>query len=73
MEIYNVIVKLKDKYCHLNDVLVKILKSVSFLISYIFRIIFNKCIEDGVYPNLLKYTRVTPIYKSGEKSEVSNY
>ena len=65
--------KLKDKSCHLNDIPAKILKSVSFLFSYMFEIIFNKCIKDGVYPNLLKSARVTPIYKSGERSEVSNY
>ena len=52
--------KLKDKSCHLNDIPAKILKSVSFLFSYMFEIIFNKCIKDGVY-------------KSGERSKVSNY
>ena len=65
--------KLKDKSCHLNDVPVKILKSVSFLISYMFESIFNKCIEVSVYPNLLNYARVTLIYKSGERSGVSHY
>ena len=65
--------RLKEKSFHLNDIPAKILKYEYFLISYFLEIIFNKCIEDGIYLNLLQYVRVTPIYKLGEKSEVSNY
>ena len=35
--------------------------------------IFNACISNGVYPDLLKTARVTPIYKQGEKTDPSNY
>ena len=35
--------------------------------------IFNACISNGVYPDLLKTARVTPIYKNGEKTDPSNY
>ena len=35
--------------------------------------IFNASISNGVYPDLLKTARVTPIYKTGEKSDPSNY
>ena len=73
MGIYTVIMKLKDQSCHLNDVSIKILKSVFIWITYMFEIIFNKCIQDGIHPNLLKYARVKSIYISGERSEVSNY
>ena len=58
---------------HISHLPAKILKSLSVLISYVFEIIFNKCIENVICPNLLKCAWVTPIYKSGEKSEVSNY
>ena len=36
-------------------------------------IIFNASIKNGVYPDLLKTARVTPIYKKGDKSDPSNY
>merc|ERR1711951_263303 len=35
--------------------------------------IFNACISNGVYPDLLKTARVTPICKNGEKTDPSNY
>ena len=35
--------------------------------------IFNLCIETGKYPQTLKKARVIPVYKSGNKSCVSNY
>ena len=35
--------------------------------------IFNASISKGVYPDLLKIARVTPIYKKGVKSDPSNY
>lgn len=36
-------------------------------------IIFNKSICDGIYPDLFKIGQVTPIFKSGQKSNVQNY
>ena len=35
--------------------------------------IFNKSISSGIYPDLLKTARVTPIYKKGVKSDPGNY
>ena len=35
--------------------------------------VFNHCIRDGVYPNILKTARVTPIYKGGAKNDTSSY
>lgn len=35
--------------------------------------IFNKSICDGIYPDLFKIGQVTPIFKSGQKSNVENY
>ena len=35
--------------------------------------IFNFCIENGIFPESLKISKVIPIYKSGAKSEVNNY
>src|SRR3978361_1080501 len=35
--------------------------------------IFNKCLTSGTFPDLLKYSNVTPIFKSGPKSDITNY
>lgn len=36
-------------------------------------IIFNKCIREGVFPAVWKKAFITPVYKSGDKSNVENY
>ena len=35
--------------------------------------IYNKSINTGLAPNVLKISRITPIYKSGVKMEANNY
>jgi hypothetical protein len=35
--------------------------------------IINLSINTGIFPDELKHTKVTPIYKSGEKVDCSNY
>ena len=34
---------------------------------------FNKCILSGVYPDSLKIARVIPIFKGGDKNDISAY
>ena len=72
-ELQVTILKLKDKYCGLHDISTKVLKSVHIPLSFILTDIFNSCIESGTYPNKLKIARVIPIYKSGNKNEISNF
>ena len=35
--------------------------------------LLSKCVEYGVFPELLKHAEVVPIYKSGKKSDINNY
>ena len=35
--------------------------------------IFNLSLSTGIFPNRLKVAKVTPIFKKGEKSSISNY
>lgn len=35
--------------------------------------IFNLCLKKGVYPDILKISKVTPVFKSGKKSFCNNF
>jgi hypothetical protein len=51
----------------------KILKiSSPFIISPLCRII-KPSLNSGVFPTILKYSIITPLYKKGDKNNVSNY
>lgn len=51
----------------------KILKvSAPFIVSPL-TYIFNRIIDSGIYPNILKNAKVSPIFKSGEKFLPTNY
>ena len=34
---------------------------------------FNKCVEKGIYPNMLKIVKVTALHKGGNKSDPDNF
>ncbi|KAL0883669.1 hypothetical protein ABMA27_015794 [Loxostege sticticalis] len=36
-------------------------------------IIFNKCIDEGEFPSLMKISKIVPLFKSGEKSDPTNF
>ena len=50
-----------------------LLKCASNIISNILAEILNLSISTGVYPNKLKMAKVTPIYKSDDKSDPNSY
>ena len=56
-----------------DELSAKFLKLCAPHISETLANIFNISISSGIYPDLLKTARVTPIYKNGEKSDPSNY
>ena len=35
--------------------------------------LYNKCIQDGVFPKVLKYGVITPVHKKGRKDKIENY
>ena len=71
--IITIIKSLKNKKCHIHSIPVVVLKFVSAIISPIISDIINKSIQSSNFPDSLKNAIVTPIFKSGEKSDVSNY
>ena len=51
----------------------KILKDAAELIFDPLKIIFNESLKVGVFPDIWKTARVTPIFKSGRQSDLNNY
>lgn len=73
-EIINIILNLKNKnskgYDNISNILLKkLVNSVNIPLA----VIFNKSIETGVFPQLMKYAEVIPIHKGKEKYMISNY
>ena len=73
-EVVRLIGNLSDgKSINENDIPTKIIKLVKFVLAPILTRIFNKCINEGFYPDCLKVAEVMPICKSGEQNICSNY
>ena len=72
-EVQNNIKKLKNKSCSFNDIPIEILKTILIPLSTLLCFIFNMCFDEGSYPSILKQARVIPVFKSGNKTDVSNY
>ena len=73
-EIFKLIKNLKNKKSSgFDEISAKFLKLCAPYVSTPLANIFNASISKGVYPDLLKTARVTPIYKKGVKSDPGNY
>ena len=56
-----------------DDIAPKIVKWAASIFAPILKILFNKCIELGLYPSGMKVGKVTPIHKKGVKDDENNY
>ena len=50
-----------------------IIKDVGDIITKLLTMIFNSSLTNGVFPDIWKIARITPIFKSGAKNDVNNY
>ena len=57
----------------LDDVSIKVLKSVARSIADPSSVIFNKSFVNGHFPTELKYSKITPVFKANDKTAVNNY
>jgi len=74
IEISNLITNLKNcKSSGIDGITVKLLKSLNLSISSFLARVFNKCFEDGHVPKLFKIAIVVPVFKSGDREDISNY
>lgn len=52
---------------------VKVLHSIVESIAPFLADIFNKCIDTGVFPDLMKHGKIIPLFKSGTKTDPTNF
>ena len=72
-EIENIVKTLKPKnLCGYNEISTKLLKIYATFISSPLNYICNKVITKGVFQDRLKYFVIKPLYKKGNKRDVSN-
>ena len=72
-EVVTIIKNLKNKKSNIHSPPVKLYKHNADLLAIPISLIFNHCLDSGIYPDLLKIACVTVLYKTGEKSNVNNY
>ena len=72
-EISKALLKLKNNGKGTKNISTLVLKNNVNKLSEILCHVLNICIAGGYFPNELKLGCITPIYKSGTKSEVKNY
>ena len=56
-----------------DKITIKLLKTAGYTIYESLLYIFNLVLVTGIFPDDLKQSRVTPIFKDGDKSECGNY
>jgi hypothetical protein len=73
-EILHIINNLDDSSCHGDDdIPVSVIKSVADLIAPQLSLIINHSISKALFPSDLKLAKVIPLYKSGSRTDPSNY
>ena len=73
-EIINIVSKLPSKNAvGYDDILLSVLKSSIIYMAEIISKIINYSFQTEIFPDDLKLARVCPIFKDGEKHELTNY
>ena len=73
-EVLQVIKNLKNSKAYdVDDISTHIVKTISEYIAEPITHIFNKAVEEGIFPDQLKIAKVIPVFKKGDQFEVGNY
>ena len=72
-ELLSIMGSLPNKSSHPHQIPSFVLKSIKFEVADIICKLFNLSVLSGKFPSCLKLSRVIPIFKSGEKSLLTNY
>jgi hypothetical protein len=74
LEVYAVIKSLKNSKAYdIFDISTHIIKTIVDLIVHPIVNVFNTAIQEGVFPDLLKISKINPVFKKGDKLDISNY
>ena len=74
IEVLNSIRHVSTKHsAGIDDIPCSLLSGVGSILSGPLSYLINECIGEGIYPDCLKTSKVLPIYKKGDRSEISNY
>jgi hypothetical protein len=63
----------KKKTEDLWGISVSIIQSIITIISPQLTVLFNKCIDECTFPTLMKYSKIIPLFKAGDRSDPTNY
>ena len=73
-EILDLISKLVlKKACGYDHISNRILKATSYVISPFRSVLFNNCMQKGVFPDAYKIAQVIPLFKGGDKGSLDSY
>ena len=72
-DVKSVILNLKNSSSSVKTYPTKVLKIIEPIVSPILTKFINKSITNSFFPDSLKTARVIPIFKGGDKSNISNY
>lgn len=74
LEVKNIIKDLNNnKASGLDNISVKMIKVPINEISALMTMLINKSFETGLVPDRIKIAKVTPVFKNGDKENISNY
>lgn len=73
-EVFNSILRMKiSSTADIYDISPSFIKSIASLVVVPLTILFNNSISQGVFPKVLKSSKVIPVFKKGNANEISNY
>lgn len=73
-EIENLVLKRdKKSSTDFHELNFSFVQNIILSISSILSLLYNKCIDNYVYPDILKSSKVIVLYKKGDKTNCSNY
>ena len=72
-EITQIVKSFSAKKLRKDEIQPFILYMIIPIIAPLLAHLFNKCVTNGVYPNVFKVARVVPLHKAGDKTSVLNY
>lgn len=52
---------------------VKVIYHIIDVIAPYLALIYNNCIAEGIFPDLMKYSKVIPLFKSGDLNDLTNF